>query len=95
MGCSPSATTQHQQMETNSLLLPKVSVPLAGSGSIPAHCPVASQMATYLGKALNSTPVVSELVAQPGFKWKNKGSMVFIGDGRVSGQAGVQRGPDS
>lgn len=44
---------------------------------------VASQMATYLGKALNKTSAGSELVAQPGFKWKNKGSMVFIGDQSV------------
>ena len=40
-------------------------------------------MATYLGKALNKTTSMSELVTQPGFKWKNRGSMVFIGDKNV------------
>jgi hypothetical protein len=40
-------------------------------------------MATYLGKALNKTTSISELVTQPGFKWKNRGSMVFIGDKNV------------
>lgn len=41
-------------------------------------------MATWLGKALNRTTTSSELAALPGFKWKNKGSMVFIGDQNVS-----------
>jgi hypothetical protein len=40
-------------------------------------------MATYLGKALNKTTSLSELVTQPGFTWKNRGSMVFIGDKNV------------
>jgi hypothetical protein len=45
---------------------------------------VAGQMAGYLGKALNKTSSITELVTQPGFKWKNRGSMVFIGDKNVS-----------
>jgi hypothetical protein len=41
-------------------------------------------MATYLGKTLNKTPLGSDLASSPGFKWDNKGSMVFIGDKSVS-----------
>jgi hypothetical protein len=48
-----------------------------------ANSEVAGQMAKYLGKALNKTSAISELVTQPGFKWKNRGSMVFIGDKNV------------
>lgn len=43
---------------------------------LPATAQVASQMATYIAKALNKGD------AEP-FKWKNYGSMVFIGDYRV------------
>jgi NADH dehydrogenase len=44
---------------------------------------VASQMAAYLVKAFNKTSSDSELAALPAFEWKNKGSMVFIGDSSV------------
>jgi len=55
-----------------------------GDGNrLPATAQVAGQMATYLGKALNKTSSLSELVTQPGFTWKNRGSMVFIGDKNV------------
>lgn len=55
-----------------------------GDGNrLPATAQVAGQMATYLGKALNKTSSISELVSQPGFTWKNRGSMVFIGDKNV------------
>ena len=40
-------------------------------------------MAKYLGNALNKTSSMTELVTQPGFNWKNRGSMVFIGDKNV------------
>ena len=51
---------------------------------------VAGQMAKYLGKALNKTTSISELVTQPGFKWKNRGSMVFIGDKNVRTRSPLQ-----
>jgi hypothetical protein len=44
---------------------------------------VASQMATYLGKALNRAQNGSEAISGSGFNWNNKGSMVFIGNGNV------------
>lgn len=52
--------------------------------AVRADLTVASQMAKYLGKALNKTTSSAELAAQPSFEWKNKGSMVFIGDKNVS-----------
>ena len=52
--------------------------------AVRADVTVASQMAKYLGKALNKTTSSVELAAQPSFEWNNKGSMVFIGDKNVS-----------
>jgi hypothetical protein len=44
---------------------------------------VANQMANHLGKALNKASPGGEARIEPGFKWSNKGSMVFIGDKSV------------
>lgn len=53
---------------------------MTGEGHrLPATAQVASQMATYTAKSLNGGDVRPEP-----FKWKNYGSMVFIGDYRVS-----------
>jgi hypothetical protein len=69
----------HQETETSCPLPRRV----RNRTTTKAYAVVASQMAKYLGKALNKTTSTSELVAQPGFKWKDKGSMVFIGDKNV------------
>jgi hypothetical protein len=42
-------------------------------------------MAKYMSKMLNATATGSKVEDYPGFRWKNKGSMVLIGDNKVSG----------
>ena len=44
---------------------------------------VATQMATYITKTLNTTAAGASIESRPAFKWKNKGSMVLIGDKTV------------
>jgi NADH dehydrogenase FAD-containing subunit len=52
---------------------------------------VASQMATYMVKTLKATARGSKIQDQPGFRWKNKGSMVLIGDNKASGHPADDR----
>ena len=47
---------------------------------------VASQMAKYMSKMLNASATGSKIQDYPGFRWKNKGSMVLIGDNKASAQ---------
>lgn len=57
----------------------------ASGERLPATAQVASQMAKYISKRLNAMAKGSEdgEGQGEGFKWKNKGSMVFVGDYRV------------
>lgn len=41
-------------------------------------------MAKFTSKMLNAVAVGANLEQYPGFRWKNKGSMVLIGDKTVS-----------
>jgi NADH dehydrogenase FAD-containing subunit len=45
---------------------------------------VATQMATYTTKMLDDVAKGAKVESRAGFKWKNKGSMVLIGDRSVS-----------
>ena len=72
------------RLATETSYLPRHRVRQLSCNAVRADVAVASQMAKYLGKALNKTTSSAELAAQPSFEWKNKGSMVFIGDKNVS-----------
>jgi NADH dehydrogenase len=50
---------------------------------LPATAQVASQMASWVSKTLKYTAQGGKMQDKPGFVWKNKGSMVFVGDYRV------------
>lgn len=50
------------------------------SGPLPATAQVAAQMATYMAKSLNKVANGTPVGDLAPFKWRNKGSMVFIGD---------------
>jgi hypothetical protein len=52
--------------------------------NVAKHKIVASQMAKHLSTTLNLTAKGTRLEATKAFAWKNMGSMVFIGDNRVS-----------
>ncbi len=49
---------------------------------------VASQMASHLSKSLNAIGKGANIEQTTGFAWKNRGSMVFIGDERVGALPG-------
>ncbi|KAK4689155.1 NADH:quinone reductase (non-electrogenic), partial [Tremellales sp. Uapishka_1] len=63
----------------------------AGGPRLPATAQVASQMAKHLSKTLNLVGNGKPLSETPPFAWKNRGSMVFIGDYRAM----VDRSKDS
>lgn len=50
------------------------------TGRLPATAQVAAQMATYMAKSLNKLASGTDVKDLAAFKWKNRGSMVFIGD---------------
>ncbi|ORX35425.1 pyridine nucleotide-disulfide oxidoreductase-domain-containing protein [Kockovaella imperatae] len=51
-------------------------------GRLPATAQVASQMAKYMAKTLDASAKGTEIAAIKEFKWKNRGSMVLIGENR-------------
>jgi NADH dehydrogenase len=57
-------------------------LPLRG-GRLPATAQVASQMASWVSKTLKYTGKGGQMEDKPAFVWKNRGSMVFVGDYRV------------
>lgn len=57
-------------------------LPIEG-GRLPATAQVASQMATWIAKTLKRTGKGAKLEDGSAFVWKNRGSMVFVGDYRV------------
>ena len=57
-------------------------LPLRGD-RLPATAQVASQMANWVSKTLKQTAKGSKLEDTSAFVWKNRGSMVFVGDYRV------------
>ncbi|EIW67161.1 hypothetical protein TREMEDRAFT_45240 [Tremella mesenterica DSM 1558] len=50
---------------------------------LPATAQVATQQAKWLAKALNAHGRGQTLESQPGFEWKNWGSMVYVGNSRA------------